>query len=49
MSLTLADMIQRLYDRSFTVYGDDCGLSLFRYDEKKMNVIFMVFANEMVL
>ena len=34
-------MTQRLYDRSFTVYGDNCGLSLFRHDKNQMNVIFM--------
>ena len=42
-------MIQRLYESSFAVYGDGCSLSLFRRDEKKMNVISMVNMNEMVL
>ena len=42
-------MIQRLYESSFAVYGDGCSLSLFRRDEKKMNVIFMIFADDIVL
>ena len=41
-------MTQKLYDRSFTVYGDEFGLSLFRHDKNQMNVIFMKNMDDIV-